>query len=123
MFRELLSHLVTDSNELGLPEFPPECDTSLPRGGVGGSSRFLPQVQGGDGGGGNLSSSPVGRSSSSESWKILVQDPDLRIGVDIRLAPKARAALGGTGAQERIDSMLEASPSGVPGPAVEALRC
>ena len=52
-----------------------------------------------------------------------MQDPDLRIGVDIRLAPKARAALGGTGAQDRIDSMLDASPSGVPGTAFAAHLC
>jgi len=93
-------------------------------GGVGGSSRFFPHVHGGDGGGGSRSSSSAVPSSSSElSGKIRVHDPDRRIGVDIRLAPKARAALGGP-AQDRMESTLEPSPSGVVGPpAAEARRC
>ena len=53
-----------------------------------------------------------------------MQDPDLRRGVDIRLEPKASAALGGpTPAHERIESTLDPSPSGVPGPAADALLC
>ena len=40
--------------------------------------------------------------------------------MDIRLEPKASAALGGP-VHDRIESTLEPSPSGVP--AAEALRC
>ena len=72
-------------------------------------------MHGGEGGGGNWSSSAVATSSSELSGKILVQDPDLRMGVDIKLEPKASAAFGGP-AHERIESTLEPSPSGVPGP-------
>ena len=90
---------------------------------MGGSSRFFPHVHGGDGGGGSRSSSSaVTRSSSELSGNIRVHDPDRRIGVDIRLAPKARAALGGP-AQDRMESTLEPSPSGVVTPAAEARRC
>jgi hypothetical protein len=42
-----------------------------------------------------------------------VHDPDLRMGVEIKLAPKARAALGGTGAHDRMDSMLPSMSSNI----------
>ena len=79
-------------------------------------------MHGGEGGGGNWSSSAVATSSSELSGKILVQDPDLRMGVDKRLEPKASAALGGP-AHDRIESTLDPSPSGVPAPAADALLC
>ncbi len=42
-----------------------------------------------------------------------MHDPDLRMGVEIKLAPKARAALGGTGAHDRMDSMLPSMSSNI----------